>query len=525
MSKKKSPSEGANEAVDLSALDLGNGLGPAWARNEPKKPRHNNSGGGRGHSKSTSQGSDESGKKRQPQRREHSGNDRRNDRNDRPHFKKRDSRRGDQSQRSHSPRRAPVAPPEGVKARIMPAEEGLDALAKQISDTGRTHSVFELAWLVLGGTDRFHVIFESEEAPLYRSKSDQSVWLTQAECLAHFWAADLSKNYYGEETVEVEAPSGNFPSVARCGLSRRLIAPPNHHSYQKAIADLHAESYSHMSLDQYKSKVIVENSEEVIAEWKESMTKSIQWSPKCTKSSPVECEASTQCEAAPEGEAVAETQEVAECNDQPAAEALVLKTRREVEEHFIAHGFAEEFEQSKTISAAGNIAVAMINPALFSLLKSTVAEQKRYPGDLASILCKQMSGRHLAVFKWKKRLHCGPARPKLMPEDLVIADRPRAIYEWIAKHPAGNIDEMWQQCLPADVDEESKKQWYHDLRWLINEGQVLLLSDGKLNIAKEKKTEAAAKPKQKAKAQAKDEAKTKSEAEATPEADKPAQES
>ncbi len=85
----------------------------------------------------------------------------------------------------------------------MPIEEGMDAMAKQISATGRTHSVFELAWVVLGGMDRFHVIFESEEQPIYRSKSDHSVWLTQKECMAHFWSAGLHKKYYTEDIIEV----------------------------------------------------------------------------------------------------------------------------------------------------------------------------------------------------------------------------------------------------------------------------------------------------------------------------------
>ena len=72
-----------------------------------------------------------------------------------------------------------------MKARIMPIEEGLDAMAKQISATGRTHSVFDLAWLVLGSLDRFHVVFESDDQPLYRSESDHSVWQTKKECVAH----------------------------------------------------------------------------------------------------------------------------------------------------------------------------------------------------------------------------------------------------------------------------------------------------------------------------------------------------
>ena len=96
-----------------------------------------------------------------------------------------------------------------------------------------------------------------------------------------------------------------------------------------------------------------------------------------------------------------------------------------------------------------------------------------------------MSGRHLAVYKWKKRLHCGPARPRHVSKDLVMADRPGKMFQWVADHAGGNIDELWKECLPAEIDEATRHTWYHDLHWLINEGLVLLLSDGTLHAAKE----------------------------------------
>ena len=453
MSKKKSTSNGADQAPDLSALNFG----PAWARDEPKKPRYKDHGGG----KPRAQSSDKFSKDRPPRR-------------DQP---RRDFQRRDRPQRTFTPR---VEAPAGVTARIMPIEEGMDAMAKQISDTGRTHSVFELAWVVMGGLDRFHVVFESEKETFYRSKSDHSVWLSQSECIAHFWSAELWKNHYDEKAIEVEAPSGNFPSVARCGVSQKLIGPPNYHAYQQTIIKLHSEQAANMPIDLYKSKIVMENSEEAIAEWKESMTKSSQWSPKPKQT---------------EGE------------EATSEEPIILATRRDVEEHFKTNGFAEEFENGNMMSALGNIHVKKISPGLFTLLKTTVAEEKRYPGKLASILCKQMSGRHLAVYKWKKKLHCGPARPKRIAEDVVMADRPTMLYKWVSEHPSGNLDEMWKACLPADIDDETKKQWYHDLHWLINEGQVLLFSDGKLHTAKEKAPEVKAQKPKPAKKEVKEEVK------------------
>jgi len=66
-----------------------------------------------------------------------------------------------------------------------------------------------------------------------------------------------------------------------------------------------------------------------------------------------------------------------------------------------------------------------------------------------------------------------------------MAERLTALFKWVTENPAGSIDVMWKDLLPADIDDEVKKLWYHDLHWLINEGFLLLFSDGKLHAAKE----------------------------------------
>jgi len=445
---------------DLSSLNFG----PAWAKDKPKKesspsPRVKDSSRGEQRSHGRKQGDRREARGRRDQSRQsQGGRGRRNDRRE---------------QRDRPP---VIAPPEGIKARIMPIEEGLDAMAKQISATGRTHSVFDLAWVVLGGLERFHVIFESEKEPLHRSRSDKSLWLTKKECVDNFWNNGSLEKYYDEEVTEVDAPSGNFQSVARCGMSRVLIGPPNHHAYQQTLSDLHREKFSNMPLEKYKQKITMEQGEEVVQEWQESMKKQIRWRPK--KLTPEKAEK--------DGEEV-EAPEIEETTPPPVADdsTIILSNRREVEQHFIAHGFEQEYESGQIMSVQANISPKLLSAGLLALQKNTVSEYRRYPGDLASILCRQMSGRHLAVFKWKKRLHCGPARPKHLPSELVMADRPAALFKWVSEHPAGNIDAMWKDLLPKDIDEETRHLWYHDLHWLINEGFVLLFSDGKLHAAKE----------------------------------------
>ena len=532
MSDKGSSSDKNEQAPDLSALDFG----PAWARaDQGKKGR--GPGKGKSHAGSRSKPSRPSKAKEggKPDHNRSDGRQQRRSGSDREHRggPRKGRGRNDYSKGAREQKHV-VAAPEGVKARIMPIEEGLDAMAKQITATGRTHSVFDLAWLVLGSLDRFHVIFEGGEQDIYRSKTDHSVWHTQKECISHFVSSELINKYYDEEITEVDPPSGNFQSVARCGLSKKLIGPPNHHGYQQALIDLHRERFSSMPIERYKSKVIMEHGEEAVQEWMDSMCKQKRWRPKAEQPDEQAAEAEqkevlqeaseqeqlNQSEATPaeqvaepevasheedsvehdaaipadeqpaddveaQPDAAAEAESKVDAGSEVKDEGQSLANHREVEQHFLEHGFEKEFYQGKSVSALANIPARMISPGLMTLLKETVSEEKRYPGNLASILCRQMSGRHLAVYKWKKRLHCGPARPRHASKDLIMADRPTAMFQWVVGHPGANIDELWKDCLPADIDDATRHTWYHDLHWLINEGLVLLLSDGTIHAAKE----------------------------------------
>lgn len=476
-SDKKSSED---QVPDLTSLDFG----PAWARED--KSRQKSSRSDEGSVKRSKSPRHAKGKRDDAR----AGKGRRHGGGKAPYGKRRNDR----------DRPPQVSPAEGVSARIMPIEEGIDGIAKEISATGRTHSVFDLAWLVLGALERFHVIFENKDEVLYKSNKDHSVWLTKQDCLRHFWSSGLVKEYYDESVTEGEAPTGNFQSVARCGLSGKLIGPPNHHSYQQVLLDLHRERFSNMPLERYKSKIKMEHGEEVVAQWMEQEKQQLSWQEKPlaeienTPKPKVDHEVSENEEKNPSDDQPEADHDLAEdsASDVPSVDdtRLVFKTRREVEQHFLAHGFSKAYYAGKTVSTPANIPAKLIAPGLLATMRNAVSEEKRYPGKLASFLCRQMTGRHLAVFKWKKRLHCGPARPKFVPDDMVMADRPSKLFHWVLDNPSGSIDKMWQDCLPADIDDETRHAWYHDLHWLINEGLVLLFSDGKLHAAKELKQSA-----------------------------------
>ncbi|NNM30613.1 MAG: hypothetical protein HKO57_13920, partial [Akkermansiaceae bacterium] len=168
----------------------------------------------------------------------------------------------------------------------------------------------------------------------------------------------------------------------------------------------------------------------------------------------------------------------------PPDDEPLLADRKDVERHFKEHFFKMLYQETDRAWVPGDIPGNRLSPGLLTLLRATVAEERRYPGRLTPILCRQMSGRHVAVFKWRKKLKAGPSRPHPIPSDISIADRPRKLLEWVQAKSGANLEALWKDLLPAEADDKTKHEWYHDLHWLLNQGYVLLLGDSSLHIAK-----------------------------------------
>ena len=497
----------------------------------------------------------------------------------------RDGGRGRRDDDRRPPRRE-VEPPEGFKMSLMPAEESLDLLAKRVIDSGQTFSVFDLAKVLLQSRDRFRVTFESSEKAFYRCREDQSIWLTKDEARSHLWRSEWVNKFYEEVQVEGEAPKGSFSAISRCGISNELLGPPNYHGYQEKLTALHRERFSNMSIDAYKAKVRTEHGEEVVEAWLESMKTVTKWKvaePKEEEPKADDLEAkevteesadpASELEAAPEVAALEQSEE-APATEEPAAEVEapaaeespaveesdpaveespaeessaeeseaeegapeieepapaeekpveLFDDARAVERHFAENHFEEVFEETNRAWVMGDIRGNLLSPGLLTLLKQGVAEEKRYPASLMPVVCRQLSGRHVAVFKWKKKLKVGPSRPHAVPTETPLAERPRAMIDHLLKNSGVALKDFWGAVMPSDVTDEQKHDWFQDFQWLLSQGHIILLSDTTVHLAKRGEVEVPPAKKAAAKkAPAKKKAKLESEKAKAPEDPTPA---
>ena len=155
----------------------------------------------------------------------------------------------------------------------------------------------------------------------------------------------------------------------------------------------------------------------------------------------------------------------------------------------------------------GDIRGNLLSPGLLTLLKRGVAEEKRYPASLMPVVCRQLSGRHVAVFKWKKKLKVGPSRPHAVPTETPLAERPRAMIDHLLKNSGVALKDFWEAVMPSDVTDEQKHDWLQDFQWLLSQGHIILLSDTTVHLAKRGEGEAPPAKKAPAKKKAKPESK------------------
>lgn len=160
----------------------------------------------------------------------------------------------------------------GWDIRILPEENGLDGLAKQIKISLKAYPLFDLARLILERPERFRIVFRRKgDTPLYHHLPDGTLWRDEDQALEHSLRAQFEK-YYRKELVPCDPPKGNFPCVAQVGENGEILGPPNYHDYQFRLRRLYAEKYSRMPFEAFLNKIRMVRDPEAIEKWRQEQS-------------------------------------------------------------------------------------------------------------------------------------------------------------------------------------------------------------------------------------------------------------
>ena len=243
--------------------------------------------------------------------------------------------------------------------------------------------------------------------------------------------------------------------------------PPNHHSYQKEIINLHKNKFPNIELETFKNKIKIESSEELVEEWKKSQSVQDQYSVK-----------------------------------NKTDDEIVLKGREEAENHFL-NNYAEELvETGIRFTVPGNIEGKMLSSGLLALVKNTSIHAKKHPASLVNPICTILGNEGLKFFKRGKKIFACISRPKPLSDDDTLSEPIKAIVTFIRNRKRVTSKELLDELAPSkentesgtekdssksdsEIEElnENQLKVLQDLNWLLREGAVIAFGDGKIELA------------------------------------------
>ncbi len=383
-----------------------------------------------------------------------------------------DFRRGEPRER-----RPPPAPLPEIELSLRPEEKGVESLARQIKMTGRAYPLFDIAQMILQKPERHTVQFNTKKnaegkpaQPLFVCALDDTLWLSEDEAIAHVLRKHFTTFYQAERTA-TEPPKGKYTFVAQCGISGVILGPPNHHDYQNQLRKLHAERFSRMPFEEYKSRVRIVRDEEVVKKWVDDQS----W----------------------------KTEYI--CLNLP--EAVRLANMEAVEKHFRETHKENIIKPVDAHTLSGTAARALRCPDLVRLVRSVWEDQRRFPLQIATVLSQQFSGHGLQFFKVNKTVtHVCIARPHYLDMDATpVSEGVRRIVDYINANPKSSRRELIEALAPspaapaaeagADAPSPASQEAtaqptpeqtvvIADLHWLIHQGHVIEFANGVLETAK-----------------------------------------
>ncbi|MBN8418915.1 MAG: hypothetical protein J0L73_08375 [Verrucomicrobia bacterium] len=365
--------------------------------------------------------------------------------------------------RAGPPQREWVEIPKDVQVIIFPEDKAVDALAAHVRQTGHAFSMFDASRLVLAGGDRFMVRFRcNEERPtgFYHVPADGSLFLSRDEALNHVLRSSALDEFYRVEEIELEAPKGEFASVAVCGMSGELIAPPSHHSYQTGVIRLHRERFSNMPIEDFKRRIRVESNPELVAKWKENMSKGRRWV--CLKGE------------VPEG-----------------GEPLALSSRADMEAHFRRTFGNDAVIEVRDATVPGNIDKQKLAHIFFIMMRQSVDAARKHLFEISQKLGAGLERRGMKLFKRRagKQFVCR-VKPRAIEPSMVFSDRLAQVVEKLKANNGMPMQKLVESIVPSpeapagtapDAPKHPTEEQIaviKDIRWLANEGYVIEYSDG-----------------------------------------------
>ncbi|KAF0093692.1 MAG: hypothetical protein E1N59_2680 [Puniceicoccaceae bacterium 5H] len=382
--------------------------------------------------------------------------------------------RGDRRQGGHREQRETFQPI--VECTFYADDAPFKALTQAIRNSYRTFELFEIARLILEKPERYVCLVkhpdqrQGEEAKLVACVQDGLPFLSEQEALSHVFKNYLS-DFFDTEEVEVEAPTGNFQVIHKCGMTGELLGPPNYHRYGALIQEHHAAKLAHVPFERFKNRIESVRDEDAVQQWIEQMKKAQRYTLK----------------GQPEGE--------------DPKTFLDLESARF---YLVTHQKDKLVRPAYSARFLGkDLPLLPANDPIRRSVEALHEQQMRFPLDTANHLRGRLRRLNFAVYKKGSKgvsYVCAVKRRFRKPGE-ALADNLNDLITFIEAHPKITVKALPHEYLGIDLPEqkegealpegaeqpaisdEDKEQLQglkRDLRYLITQGYVIEYSDGSL---------------------------------------------
>jgi len=416
---------------------------------------------------------------------------------DNPHHGDGRQRRG--GDRPHDMRRErhaapPPPPPLDFAVRFLPEGKALDSIIRRIQTTRRAYPFREIVKLFQKDDASLAVRIEANKAAdpaarIWQCRACSLPALDAAELEAHILEKHLC-DHFEERVVEGDPPAGNFPCVARCGLTGELLGPPNHHSYQARIQQMLRERFPGMSDSEYRTHIEMVRDPEAIEQWRENAKKQTLY---FRKAEPAAASADRP-----------DTQEGQDTPENPPEAPAKGLTRQEAESIFRSEILPSLMNSASHVVCQAKSLKNMPNRRLASFLSGEFAkdEDLRSQGSLSRAVHAAFHHRGLKFFRAMddrgQEFVTAIAPVKFEAENTTAEIA--ALISYTSDNPCCQVKTMVEE-LAGDGGDEAVKRMTASLRWLIERGHIVEFYNGALSIAAAHPQFWATPPKKKAKAE------------------------
>jgi hypothetical protein len=385
----------------------------------------------------------------------------------RPHGQgSRDTGAGSHQERATDARRRdePVqeqVEPAAVQVDFLPEERAFSKVIQQIKQGHAAYPLFGLARMFLERPERHRVRIRSlnDTVMLYQLGDDGPIAM-EMSALERIAFNEKKDDFYTSEIIEKEPIKGNFTSVARCGLSGRLLGPTNYHTFQKVIRSLYEQRFSRrMSFEEYRRSIEITSDPELVNQWKEEARKVVAYSSK-DQENPV------------------------------AFESVAA-----MEQHFRANHLENLIKPCLAAEVSGDVARHLPDRSIIAAIRRARERENRFPAQMAGALRHGLNQAGLHVFKHKKRiLYISTIRPQLFdPNQAKVSPGLEAILASLRSYPRITRKQLAEKVLKRLLGEKSadenspeylqaKNSLPTDLLWLAKAGHVIEFADGTLDL-------------------------------------------